>query len=134
MNTNSAFDFPAAGSTQQRAVLTWLANSSTVANRIDKTRLAVSGHSMGGGGSLISAQAMTSLQAAVPLMPFSTSTTNVGGIRIPTMATTSNTTQAKFLITWMKRYVDNDTRFEQFMCPNPGTSSTISQYRDTCPG
>ena len=130
---------------------------------------------MGGGGTLISAQADSTLQAAVPLMPWNSSTTNFSGIRIPTMiigaqndtvapvnqhaipfynsipaasekayvelagqghnvATTSNTTQAKFFITWMKRYVDNDTRYEQFMCPNPGTSSTISQYRDTCPG
>ena len=175
MNTNSRFDMPQARSTQQRAALTWLANSSSVANRIDKSRLAVSGHSMGGGGTLISAQADSTLQAAVPLMPWNRSTTNFSGIRIPTMiigaqndntapvnqhaipffnsipaasekayvelagqghgvATTSNTTQAKFFITWMKRYVDNDSRFEQFMCPNPGTSSTISQYRDTCPG
>jgi cutinase len=176
INTNSRFDMPPARSTQQRAALTFLTGSSSpVANRIDRTRLAVSGHSMGGGGTLMSAQADATLQAAVPLMPWNNSTTNFSGIRIPTMiigaqndnvapvnqhaipffnsipaasekayvelagqghnvATTSNTTQAKFLITWMKRYVDNDTRFEQFMCPNPGTSSTISVYRDTCPG
>jgi hypothetical protein len=50
------------------------------------------------------------------------------------VATTSNTTQARFLITWMKRYVDNDTRYEQFICPPPATSSTISRYMNTCPG
>src|SRR5215510_11152943 len=174
MNTNSAFDSPQTRSTEQRSALSFLANSSQVANRIDKTRLAVSGHSMGGGGTLFSAQADSTLQAAVPLMPWNSSTTNFSGDRDPTMiigaqndnvapvnqhaipffnsipaasekayvelagqghnvATTSNTTQAKFMIAWLKRYVDNDTRYDQFICPNPGTSSTVSAYRDTCP-
>jgi predicted dienelactone hydrolase len=44
----------------------------------------------------------------------------------------SNTTIAEFALSWLKRYVDNDTRFDQFLCPHIATSS-ISQYRDTCP-
>jgi hypothetical protein len=42
-----------------------------------------------------------------------------------------NATLAKYAIAWLKRYVDDDTRYEQFLCPAP-SGSTISQYRDTC--
>ncbi|WP_179646819.1 alpha/beta hydrolase family protein [Spinactinospora alkalitolerans] len=47
----------------------------------------------------------------------------------------SNTTIAKYSISWLKRFVDNDTRYEQFLCPPPSTGwgSDISDYRDTCP-
>ncbi|MEU4744542.1 alpha/beta hydrolase [Actinosynnema sp. NPDC023658] len=46
---------------------------------------------------------------------------------------TSNTTIAKYSISWLKRFIDNDTRYEQFLCPAPGRSTLISEYRDTCP-
>jgi pimeloyl-ACP methyl ester carboxylesterase len=46
---------------------------------------------------------------------------------------TANTTQAKSMVAWLKRYVDNDTRYEQFICPPP-SGPTISEYRNTCPG
>ncbi|MGW4113963.1 alpha/beta hydrolase family protein [Actinosynnema sp. NPDC004786] len=46
---------------------------------------------------------------------------------------TSNTTIAKYSIAWLKRFIDNDTRYEQFLCPAPGRSTEISDYRDTCP-
>jgi predicted dienelactone hydrolase len=175
INTDSRFDNPSSRATQMQNALNYLVNNSSVANRIDSTRLAFSGHSMGGGGTLIATQRNTSIQAAVPLMPWNSSTTNFSGIRSPTMiigaqndnvapvnqhaipfynsipasaekaylelagqghnvATTSNTTQSRFLITWMKRYVDNDTRYEQFICPPPATSSVISRYMNTCPG
>ena len=39
-------------------------------SRIDASRLAVAGHSMGGGGSLEAALDRPSLQAAVPLAPW----------------------------------------------------------------
>jgi predicted dienelactone hydrolase len=175
INTDSRFDNPSSRAAQAQNALDYLVNTSSVANRIDSTRLALSGHSMGGGGTLIATQNNTSLQAAVPLMPWNSSTTNFSGIRSPTMiigaendsvapvdqhaipfynsipasaekaylelagqghnvATQQNTTQARFLITWMKRYVDNDTRYEQFICPPPALSSLISDYRNTCPG
>nr|WP_243859556.1 alpha/beta hydrolase [Amycolatopsis arida] len=44
----------------------------------------------------------------------------------------SNTTIAKYSISWLKRFIDNDTRYERFLCPAP-RDSTISEYRDTCP-
>jgi predicted dienelactone hydrolase len=47
--------------------------------------------------------------------------------------TSSNTTIGKYTISWLKRFIDNDTRYEQFLCPIPGTSTTISDYRGNCP-
>ncbi|MFF8414350.1 bis(hydroxyethyl) terephthalate hydrolase [Streptomyces omiyaensis] len=46
---------------------------------------------------------------------------------------TSNTTIAKYSIAWLKRFVDDDTRYEQFLCPLPRPSLTIDEYRGTCP-
>ncbi|GIE89782.1 alpha/beta hydrolase family protein [Actinoplanes regularis] len=46
--------------------------------------------------------------------------------------TSPNVTIAKYSISWLKRFIDNDTRYEQFLCPAP-TGSAIQEYRDTCP-
>ncbi|MEU4222557.1 alpha/beta hydrolase [Actinoplanes sp. NPDC026623] len=46
--------------------------------------------------------------------------------------TSTNVTIAKYSISWLKRFIDNDTRYEQFLCPAP-SGSTIQEYRDTCP-
>ncbi|KIF70332.1 lipase [Streptomyces sp. AcH 505] len=45
----------------------------------------------------------------------------------------SNTTIAKYSVSWLKRFVDNDTRYEQFLCPLPRPSLTIEEYRGNCP-
>jgi predicted dienelactone hydrolase len=45
----------------------------------------------------------------------------------------SNTTIAKYSISWLKRFIDNDTRYEQFLCPAPSPDLRIAEYRDTCP-
>lgn len=45
----------------------------------------------------------------------------------------SNTTIAKYSISWLKRFIDNDTRYEQFLCPLPSASLTIAEYRGNCP-
>ncbi|MEV4315000.1 dienelactone hydrolase family protein [Actinocrispum sp. NPDC049592] len=47
--------------------------------------------------------------------------------------TSANTTIAKYSISWLKRFIDNDTRYDQFLCPPPVPSSVIEEYRDTCP-
>ena len=45
-----------------------------------------------------------------------------------------NTTIAKFSISWLKRFVDNDTRYEPFICgTGAGAGTAISDYRTTCP-
>jgi predicted dienelactone hydrolase len=46
---------------------------------------------------------------------------------------TSNTTIAKYSVSWLKRFIDNDTRYEQFLCPLPRPSLTIEEYRGNCP-
>lgn len=45
----------------------------------------------------------------------------------------SNTTIAKYSISWLKRFIDDDTRYEQFLCPLPRPSLTIDEYRGNCP-
>ncbi|GGU15646.1 bis(hydroxyethyl) terephthalate hydrolase [Streptomyces daghestanicus] len=45
----------------------------------------------------------------------------------------SNTTIAKYSVSWLKRFIDNDTRYEQFLCPLPRASLTIEEYRGNCP-
>ncbi|MFJ8823316.1 alpha/beta hydrolase family protein [Streptomyces sp. NPDC102467] len=45
----------------------------------------------------------------------------------------SNTTIAKYSISWLKRFIDDDTRYEQFLCPLPAASLAIAEYRGNCP-
>ncbi|NIZ91216.1 alpha/beta hydrolase [Kineosporiaceae bacterium B12] len=45
----------------------------------------------------------------------------------------SNTTIAKYSIAWLKRFVDDDLRYDQFLCPAPTSTTAISEYRSTCP-
>ncbi|GAA3398602.1 alpha/beta hydrolase family protein [Streptomyces roseoviridis] len=46
---------------------------------------------------------------------------------------TSDTTIAKYSLSWLKRFIDDDTRYEQFLCPLPRPSLTIEEYRGSCP-
>ncbi|MFE4176263.1 alpha/beta hydrolase [Streptomyces sp. NPDC056909] len=46
---------------------------------------------------------------------------------------TANTTIAKYSVSWLKRFIDNDTRYERFLCPPPVPGPAIAEYRDTCP-
>lgn len=172
IETNSRFDFPASRGAQLLAALNYLTTSSSVRTRVDASRLAVAGHSMGGGGSLEAADDRPTLQAAVPLAPWNT-TKSWSDVRVPTLIIggesdtvapvsthselfyssipassekaylelnnashffpqSPNTTMAKYMISWLKRFVDNDTRYEQFLCPAP-SGSAIQEYRDTCP-
>jgi dienelactone hydrolase len=173
INTNTVLDFPASRAGQLAAALYWLVNSSPVANRIDRNRVAVSGHSMGGGGSLDAARQYGDIiDAAVPLQPWNIGA-NYSSMRVPTMiigaqndaiasvaahsepfynqipataekaylelrgqshmvGVTTNATQMKYAVAWLKRYVDDDTRYDQFLCPAP-SGIDISEYRHTCP-
>ncbi|WP_082536249.1 MULTISPECIES: alpha/beta hydrolase [unclassified Roseateles] len=86
INTNSTYDQPASRATQLMAALNHVLNSasSTVRSRVDSSKLAVAGHSMGGGGALIAAQNNPTLKAALPLTPWNTST-RFDGVRVPTL-------------------------------------------------
>ena len=44
----------------------------------------------------------------------------------------SNTTIAKYSISGLKRFVDDDTRYEQFLCPGPSRGLAVEEYRSTC--
>src|SRR5829696_312530 len=70
IETNSRYDQPSSRGDQLLAALDYLTRSSSVRGRIDATRLAVGGHSMGGGGALEAASDRPSLQAALPLAPW----------------------------------------------------------------
>jgi predicted dienelactone hydrolase len=172
IETNSLLDQPASRGTQLLAALDYLTRSSSVRGRIDSSRLAVAGHSMGGGGTLEAARTRPSLQAAVPLAPWNT-TKSWSSLRVPTLIVggesdtvapvashsvpfynsipsatekafmelnnashffpqSVNTPTARLAVSWLKRFVDNDTRYDQFICPGP-TGSQIEEYRNTCP-
>ncbi|WP_189245711.1 alpha/beta hydrolase family protein [Streptosporangium pseudovulgare] len=172
IETNTIYDQPDSRGRQLLAALDYLVQNSSVRGRIDATRLAVAGHSMGGGGTLEAAATRPSLQAAIPIAPWNLDKT-WSEVRVPTMIIggeadtvapvlthsepfytsipassekaymelngashffpqTPNTTMAKYMISWMKRFIDDDTRYEQFLCPAP-RSLAIQEYRDTCP-
>ena len=39
----------------------------------------------------------------------------------------------KYGVSWMKRFIDEDTRYSQFLCgPNHAANTAISEYRETC--
>ena len=173
-NTSSRYDQPAARGDQLLAALDHLTTRSVVRDRVDATRLAVVGHSMGGGGALEAAKDRPTLKAAVPLTAWNTDKT-WPEVRTPTLlvgaendtvapvATHSipfygsltsapekvyvelngashsapnvpNATLAKYTISWLKRFVDDDVRYSQFLCPGPTVSllGAVSDYRSTC--
>ena len=173
IDTNSVFDQPASRGDQLLAALDYLTSSSSVRTRVDPGRLAVMGHSMGGGGSLEAAKDRATLRAAIPSTGCNLDKTwpeivtptlvvgaendaiaAVGSHSIPFYTslsaarekayleldnathlapTVSNTTIAMYSISWLKRFVDDDTRYDQFLCPGPGTGAAISDWRTTCP-
>jgi predicted dienelactone hydrolase len=45
---------------------------------------------------------------------------------------TDNQIQSRAGIAWFKRYLDNDTRYDQFLCP-PVSGAGITETRNTCP-
>nr|WP_218909311.1 alpha/beta hydrolase [Nocardiopsis sinuspersici] len=175
IDTNTRYDQPDSRGRQLEAALDYLADDSDVSDLVDGDRMAVMGHSMGGGGTLAAAEDRPELRAAIPLTPWHTQK-NWDDVQVPTMIigaendsvasvrshsipfyeslddnlesayvelegashfapNMSNTAIAKYSISWLKRFVDEDERYEQFLCPPPSTGlfSDFSDYRDTCP-
>ncbi|WP_424187099.1 dienelactone hydrolase family protein [Actinokineospora sp. G85] len=172
LDTNWLFDQPDARATQLLAAADWLARQSPAKDRVDPDRLAVMGHSMGGGGSLIAASRNPALKAAIPLTPWNTNP-DFSAVTVPTLVVgTDNDTIApaarhadpmhaslrdkpdqgylklkgdhftpnfysptltKFAVTWLKRYVDDDTRYSRFLCPTPAADATIVSFQLRCP-
>jgi dienelactone hydrolase len=44
-----------------------------------------------------------------------------------------STPVAEYSIAWLKRFVDNDTRYDQFLCPAPSADPGVASFQDTCP-
>lgn len=42
-------------------------------------------------------------------------------------------TNMRFILPWLKRFLDNDTRYSTFVCPGPTKDPTYIEYRNTCP-
>lgn len=173
IDTDSRYDQPASRGDQLLAAVDYLTQTSTVASRIDASRVALMGHSMGGGGTLEAVKDRPSIKAAIPLTPWnldktwpevSTPTLVIGAdndtvapvashaepfyASLPSSLdkaylelrgashfapNSANTTIASYSIAWLKRFVDDDTRYSQFLCPTPGSSLAIAEYRSTCP-
>ncbi|WP_425581234.1 alpha/beta hydrolase family protein [Streptomyces sodiiphilus] len=172
IDTNTRLDQPGSRARQLLAALDYLTDRSSERHRVDAGRLAVMGHSMGGGGALEAADNRPSLKASIPLTPWHLSK-RWGSVTVPTFIVgaerdsiasvrshaiplyeslssrtdrmylelrgashfapnVSNTTIAKYSISWLKRFVDNDTRYDQFLCPLP-SSRDISDIRGNCP-
>jgi cutinase len=179
INTNSTFDQPASRATQLAAALNYLANSSPTAarSRVDRNRLGVAGHSMGGGGTLQAARDNPSLKVAMPLTPWHT-TKSWSTVQVPTIIVgaendsvapvdshaipfytslpgsldkayaelnnadhfapnSTNTAINRYTVSWAKRFMDNDLRYDTFLCGTQhqqfATASVFSDYRSTCP-
>ncbi|MFF5056633.1 ricin-type beta-trefoil lectin domain protein [Micromonospora sp. NPDC000663] len=172
IETNSRNDFDTARGTQLLAALDYLTQQSPVRDRVDPNRLAVAGHSMGGGGALSAAMRRPSLKAVVGIAPYSPSS-NLANDRVPTMifagqADTvvtpsyatglynsiptstesvyvevagadhgfmvgrSNPVMVRTMLPFVKMFLDNDTRYSQFLCPLLDSSGVVT-YRSTCP-
>jgi predicted dienelactone hydrolase len=173
IDTVTTSDQPARRGDELLAALDFLTGQSTAKAKIDPDRLAVMGHSMGGGGTLEASADRPQLRAAVPLTPWDLNK-NFSTDRVPTLviggqsdtiapvrqhsqrfvaslpaATDSaylelagashfapnipNATISSMSVAWLKRFVDGDTRFEQFICPGPGRSDGVSQFQVDCP-
>ncbi|HET7791963.1 MAG TPA: alpha/beta hydrolase [Rhizobacter sp.] len=185
IDTNTTSDQPDSRARQLKAALDKVVSLSTsrtnvLYGKVDSSRLAVAGHSMGGGGTLAAARDYPTLKAAVPLAPWHT-TKSFSTVRVPTLiigadgdtvagvathsipfytSLPSSTPKGylelanedhffpqdsgeyglvgKYMISWFKRFVDNDTRYSPFLCGAPhqaqiAVSSRVSDSRTNCP-
>jgi hypothetical protein len=172
--TSTVFDFPGQRASQQQAIIRHLSGSgapAAVRERLDTSRWAAAGWSMGGGGSLdTGARNNPRIQAVTAWEPWNIA--SYGGMRVPSLivgasndfvasaggmaepfyqsmsqteryyvelagqghfvGSTDNTIQSAATIAWLKRWVDDDTRYDQFLCPPPRNAG-IAEIRDSCP-
>lgn len=158
-NVNNTFtDLPYQRGQQLQAALAFVTTRSREASRADANRLAVAGHSMGGGATLFASRDMPQLKATVGLAPWSPGAT-FDDVTVPSLEIAAqfdliapvndnarplyrsipagtpkqyvelkgadhfvtNSPSAKVgavTIAWLKRWVDEDTRYTAFTCVN----------------
>ncbi|HWE87943.1 MAG TPA: alpha/beta hydrolase [Pseudonocardiaceae bacterium] len=174
IDTLTLTDSTGSRAAQLGAALRYLTSASGVKDRVDPHRLAVLGHSYGGGGALEAANAWPVLKAAIALAPWDNPTATWATVKVPTLVvgaqddiiappanyarpfyqtlptagpkayleiaggshvtpTLPNTTIAKVAIAWLKRFVDNDTRYNQFLWPPSNADNSISAYWSISP-
>jgi dienelactone hydrolase len=166
INSNSIVSQPSTRAKEMAAALAQVTSNSTQASspyfgKIDLSRTAYMGHSMGGGATLEAARTNPNLKAAVALTPWDVAVKDFSGIQVPTQIvacekdniapndTHSNvfyaslstaiprgyvnvagashlcgiwlepqqyrTMVGKAAIAWLKRFVDQDKRYEVFL-------------------
>jgi len=171
IDTNTTSDNPTSRSRQLLAALDFLTKESSVRARVDPNRLAVMGHSMGGGGTMEAAASRSSIKAAIPLTGWDTKK-NFSSTTVPTLVIGAqrdtiapvnshskrffsslpaqtekgyielaggshftpnqpNNVIASQSISWLKTFVDDDPRYEQFLCS--GSTSGTSAKQVSCP-
>lgn len=172
--TNSGLDFPGARADQSQAIIQYLSGNSApnaVQQRLDTSRWAAAGWSMGGGGALdVGNRNNPAVEAVVAWQPWNIA--SYGGMTVPSMiigasndlvastgahaepfynsilfaekyyvelagqghfvGSSDNTIQSAATIGWLKRWVDNDTRYDRFFCPEPSNAG-IAEIRSSCP-
>jgi len=183
ISTNGSFDYPSSRADQLMAALDTVideSNGSTpISGLVDPNRTGLSGHSMGGGGTLIAARDNPSVDAAIPLAPWNSGSTNFSGVDAGTLiiaceddsiapvnshawpffqsltaekafmefsnedhfcANSGNGHEpllGKYIVSWMKRFLDFDTRYDPFLCgashDEDLQSNELSEYLETCP-
>jgi hypothetical protein len=172
--TNTVLDFPGQRADQSQAIIRHLSGSgapAAVRERLDTSRWASTGWSMGGGGALeVGSRNNPHVEAVVAWEPWDIGT--FVGMTVPTMivggsldlvatpsamaepfyssiilaekyylevanvehfvGSTDNVIQSAGTIAWLKRFVDNDTRYDRFLCPPPQNLG-IAEIRQSCP-
>ncbi|HEY3140082.1 MAG TPA: hypothetical protein VGJ86_03085 [Acidimicrobiales bacterium] len=183
INTSNPFIDPSQRSTEQRQALTYVVtqgqtSGSPIFGKVDGQRRGVGGHSMGGGASLISAQADPTIRAVMPMAPWNSSA-SFPGITSPTLIlacqndgiapvgshaspmynsipastkkeyisvaggdhscanapTGGGSAVGKFGVAFLKRFLDNDGRYDPWTCgaSKPVAGGSLSEVRSTCP-
>jgi dienelactone hydrolase len=84
METITRADQPSSRGNQLNAALRWLTSTSSVRSKVDPNRLAVGGHSMGGGGTLEALQDNPNLKLGIPIAPWNLSK-SWGSVRQPVL-------------------------------------------------
>jgi alpha-beta hydrolase superfamily lysophospholipase len=173
IETTTTLDQPDSRGRQLKAAVNYLKaqntkSGSVLRGKIDVDRVAVGGHSMGGGGTLEAVRDNASYKAGVALAPYNL-TKSFSSITVPTLIIgasadiiapdsshstpfynsiptstpkaflelngsshlfpqSDNATVSRFTVAWYKRWLDEDTRFTQFLTKAPSSSTASLKY------